>query len=673
MNFNLVAPFSLKGDQQQAVDSLFLNLQKKDQAVLLGATGTGKTFTVANLINKLQKPTLVIAHNKTLAYQLFTEFKALFPHNRVEYFVSNFDFYQPEAYLPKSDTYISKVSQVNQEIQMSRLGALNSLVGRRDTIVVASVAAIYGEFNPTDYQKLFFEIWVNQIYKRTQFLRRLVKSGYTRTNMSNTPKTFSVKGETVTLSPSWTSENLLRIIFFGDEISEIALVDQLNHNVVKSFQRFTIYPANDYLLTDDRVLESVARIKFELNERLLEFEEDNNIVAKERLKQITEHDIEEILEFHTCSGIENYSRHLELRAANDPPHTLIDYFGDDWLLVVDESHITVPQIKGMYNVDYSRKKILVDYGFRLKSALDNRPLRFAEFVNHWSKTVFISATPADYELNLVDHKIVEQIIRPTGLVDPNIVVLPKLNQINEVIKLLKQCVDNNERCFITTLTIRTAEELTHHLVKNNIKAAYLHNELKTLERSQVIFNLRKGLYDCIVGINLLREGLDVPEVALVIILDADKAGFLRNDKSLIQTIGRAARNVNGRVVMFADNQTLAMKTAINETNRRRSVQLRFNTKHSIVPTTINKPLINPLGDDKNITLLNKFLTKHKFLDFRQKDKIIKILTEKMYAASKKLNFEEALNYRDLITMINKNKNNDAFFTQDLLNKVTKAK
>ena len=655
MSFKITSEFTPKGDQPQAIEQILTNFKTQKHVTLMGATGTGKTFTVAHVINKLQKNTLVIAHNKTLAYQLFQEFKALFPSNRVEYFISNFDFYQPEAYIASTDTYINKVAHINQQIKMARLSTLNSLVSRNDVIVVASVAAIYGEFNPVDYQKLFFEINLDTRISITQLSRKLIQSGYIRSRNEIVAKSFIIKGDTVTITPGWTQNYYLRVSFFGNDITEISTVDALNRNVIKTFSRYTIFPANDYMMTQERVEESARRIEIELEEQLATFEQQNKIVEKQRLEQITRHDIEEILEFHTCSGVENYSRHLELRPALSAPYTLLDYFGKDWLLVVDESHITIPQIKGMYFADRSRKEELVKYGYRLKSALDNRPLFFKEFENKISQALYISATPKPYELDLVKQQYVEQIIRPTNLIDPQIYVYPKKNQMFQVLSLIRECAKNNERCFITVLTIKMAEELSNYLAEHNVKVTYLHSKIKTLERSQVIFDLRQGLYDCVVGVNLLREGLDVPEVALVIILDADMSGFLRDSTSLIQTIGRASRNINSRVAMFADDNSTAMITAIKETNRRRNLQLEYNKKNNLKPQQVKKPLVQVLADEEITKLLHRHLKKRQVVELKDRIKILANLEEQMLKASKELNFEKAAEIRDLIFTVKKRK------------------
>lgn len=657
MDIKLLSGFKPKGDQPQAIQDILKRYHALEKhSVLLGATGTGKTFTMANIIEKLNVPTLVLAHNKTLAHQLFYELKQFFPKNRVEYFVSNFDFYQPEAYLPKNDVYINKVAHINQKIQMSRLSTLNALTTRKDVIVIASVAAIYGEFNPADYKKLFFEIRVGQNISRLKLSRRLVASGYTRSFTDLQTKSFQFKGENLILVPGWTTDYYVKIAFYGDEITSIKIVDSLNRTTIDNFVNYTVFPATDYMLTKDRVNESIARIKFELAERYQELLDSDKEFEARRLLQITENDLEEISEFHTCNGIENYSRHLELRPAKEPPYTLLDYFGDDWLLIVDESHITLPQVKGMYNVDYSRKRTLVDYGFRLPSALDNRPLNFQEFNKKIDKALYLSATPANYELNLVENNVVEQLIRPTYLIDPKIYVYKKENQIIRILELIKEAIKNNERIFVVTLTIKTAEELSKYLLDNNIKATYLHNKLKTLERSKILYDLRRGIYDCVVGINLLREGLDLPEVALICILDADQQGFLRNDKSLIQIIGRAARNLNGRVVMFADKKTKAIDVAINETQRRRKIQQAYNIKHQVEPRQVVKELNNPTINDDVWNLINKHLKTKERITLRQQHQVLENIEKQMIQAAKELDFEKAAELRDLLFLVKQSKN-----------------
>ncbi|WP_338974563.1 excinuclease ABC subunit UvrB [Spiroplasma endosymbiont of Tricholauxania praeusta] len=660
--FKLKAPYKPTGDQPEAISKLVVAIKNNIKyQVLLGATGTGKTFTMANVIAQVQKPTLILVHNKTLAMQLYGELKTFFPENRVEYFVSYFDFYQPEAYLPKTDTYIDKNSKQNQEIEMLRLSALNGLSISKDVIVVASVAAIYGEQEPTAYKDNFFELRKGQKINRKDLLLRLIKNGYVRNDITLEPGSFSAKGDLIKLAPSWNDQFYLRISLFGDEIEEIARIDTLGANVLERFPFITIFPAQNYITSKNRVDQAIIKITEELKITLAQLRKNNMLVEAQRLEQRTEHDLESLKEFGICSGIENYSRHLENREVGSAPYTLIDFFPDDFLTIIDESHMTLPQIRGMYNTDRSRKKTLVKYGFRLPSALDNRPLNFNEFSNKLKQVIYTSATPADYELALIKNEVepfnvpVQQIIRPTGLLDPTIEIKPTKNQMEDIINQIKLRTKNNERVFITTLTIRMAEELSNFLQEQKIKVAYIHNELKTLERTKVLLDLRKGVFDVIVGINLLREGLDVPEVSLICILDADKSGFLRNTKSLIQTIGRAARNVNGHVILYGDIKTEAMTQAIEETQRRREIQLAYNKKHNIVPVTVKKPLSEIVSTrelDVDLKILNSSKGKTKIA---AKTKIIADLRVEMLQAAKDLNFEKAASLRDLILSIESEK------------------
>lgn len=660
--FKLVAPYQPTGDQPAAIKTLVAGINKNiKHQVLLGATGTGKTFTMANVIVQVQKPTLILVHNKTLAMQLYGELKTFFPENRVEYFVSYFDFYQPEAYLPKTDTYIDKNSKQNQEIEMLRLSALNGLSISKDVIVVASVAAIYGEQEPAQYRNNFFELRKSQEINRKDLLLKLIKNGYVRNDTTLEPGTFSVKGDLIKLAPSWNDQYYLRISLFGDEIEEIARIDSLGANVLERFSFVTIFPAQNYITSKSRVENAIVKIKEELKFTLAQLKANSMLVEAQRLEQRTNHDLESLTEFGICSGIENYSRHLEGRAQGTPPFTLIDFFPEDFLTIIDESHMTIPQVRGMYNTDRSRKETLVKYGFRLPSAMDNRPLNFNEFSQKLKQIIYTSATPADYELELIKkahapfNVPVQQVIRPTGLLDPTIEVKPTVNQIDDIIMQVAQRIKNNERVFITTLTIRMAEELTNFLQEKKIKVAYIHNELKTLERTKVLLDLRKGVFDVIVGINLLREGLDVPEVSLICILDADKSGFLRNTKSLIQTIGRAARNVNGHVILYGDVVTDAMIQAMDETKRRREIQITYNKKHNITPTTVKKPLSEIVSTrelDKDLKLLNNTKGKAKVT---AKVKIIADLRAEMLQAAKDLDFEKAASLRDLILSIESDK------------------
>ena len=589
MKFELVSKYQPTGDQPAAIETLVagINAGKKEQ-VLLGGTGTGKTFTVSNVIAKVNKPTLVLSHNKTLAGQLYSELKEFFPNNRVEYFVSNFDFYQPEAYIPGSDTYIDKSTKTNYEIEMLRSSAMNSLLDRDDVIVVASVASIYGLGNPDKYREMIFAVRVGQILDRKEVLTYLVDRQYHRNDLEQTKGTFRVRGDTIEIVPGHTDSWLIRIELFGDEVERITEVDPLNGHILNAYSQYTIYPATGYVTTKEQMDIAANNIEKELEERLEFFLAENKLLEHQRLEQRTRHDIEMLREVGMCPGIENYSMHIDGRARGERPYTLIDYFPKDFLLVVDESHVMLPQVRGMYNGDRSRKETLVEYGFRLPSALDNRPLQFNEFENILHQAIYVSATPGDYELERVHGDVVQQIIRPTGLLDPLIEVRSSKGQIDDLISEIYERQKKNERVLITTLTIRMAEDLTGYLKELGIKVAYLHTETKTLERTEILRDLRLGKYDVLVGINLLREGLDLPEVSLVAILDADKEGFLRNYRSLIQTIGRAARNANGQVIMYADKMTDSMERAIEETKRRRAIQDEYNQVHGIIPQTIQK-------------------------------------------------------------------------------------
>lgn len=656
--FKLVAPYQPTGDQPEAIKKLINGIKNniKNQ-VLLGATGTGKTFTMANVINSVQKPTLILVHNKTLAMQLYGELKTFFPENRVEYFVSYFDFYQPEAYLPKSDTYIDKNSKINQEIEMLRLSTLNALSTSKDVIVVASVAAIYGAQDPEQYRKSFFELKKDVKINRQDLLHRLVIIGYQRNDLELNPGTFTAKGDVIKIAPSWTDQYFLRISLFGDEIEEIARVDTLNGNVLERYPFLTIFPAQDYVSTRERVNYAIEQITNELQVTLTKMRKKNLLLEAQRLEQRTNNDLESLREFGICAGIENYSRFLEKRNVGQAPYTLFDFFPQDFLTIIDESHMTLPQVRGMYNTDRSRKETLVNYGFRLPSALDNRPLNFSEFSTRLNYVVYTSATPGDYELNVIKNEkagfnqTIQQVIRPTGLLDPTVEIKPSINQINDIIEQIKRRAQNQERVFITTLTIRMAEELTAYLQEHKIKVAYLHNELKTLERTKVLLDLRKGVYDAIVGINLLREGLDVPEVSLICILDADKSGFLRNTRSLIQTIGRAARNVHGHVILYADEVSFAMKEAMQETSRRREIQTIYNQEHSITPVNVKKPLSEIISTKELDVDLKKLKTTKGKEKITAKQKIISELRVEMLEAAKALNFEKAAALRDLILSI----------------------
>ena len=648
--FELVSNYKPTGDQPKAIKELLEGLRAgKKVQVLLGATGTGKTFTVSNIINDIQKPTLVLVHNKTLAGQLYSEFKELFPNSRVEYFVSNFDFYQPEAYLPKSDTYIDKSAVMNEEIEMLRTSAINSVLERRDTIVVASVASIYGLTDPDEYRNLVFEIRVGEELNRKELLSRLIDAQYERNNLELNSGTFRVRGDIIEIAPPHTNEYYIKIDIFGDEVEHIYQIDKTTGEIRKNYSTYPVFPAYDHASTRQRIAEAVNTIRLELDERLNYFRNRGQLLEAERLDLRTRQDMESMLEFGMCPGIENYSRHIDKRKPGTRPYTLIDYFPRDFLLIVDESHVTFPQIRGMYNGDRSRKETLVEFGFRLPSALDNRPLNFSEFESLMPQTICTSATPGDYELSKCDHKVVEQIIRPTGLLDPIIEVRKTLGQIDDLMYEISKRIANHERTMIVTLTIRMAEDLTAYLKEKGFKIAYLHNETKTLERTEIIYQLRKGKYDILVGINLLREGLDIPEVSLITILDADKEGFLRSTRSLIQVTGRAARNKNGKVIMYADRITDSMREAIEETNRRRQIQEKYNDDNGIIPETIIKDIRLPLKNSENEvdSLLN--LTKKSSRSEIQAK--LKSLEKEMREAAKNYDFERAAEIRDIILEI----------------------
>jgi excinuclease ABC, B subunit len=647
--FKLVSEYSPMGDQPSAIKQLVegINQGKKEQ-VLLGGTGTGKTFTVANVIAKVNKPTLVLAHNKTLAGQLYSELKEFFPENRVEYFVSNFDFYQPEAYIPKSDTYIDKNAQTNYEIEMLRSSAMNSLLERRDTIVVASVASIYGLSNPNQYKEMIFSIRVNQIIDRKELLTYLVDRQYNRNDIEQSKGTFRVRGDVIEIVPGHTESYVIRIELFGDEVDRICEVDPLTGKVLGSYNHYTIYPAYGYVTKREQMLKACETISAELKERLAFFDETHKPLEYERLDQRTRHDVEMLREVGMCPGIENYSRHIDGRREGQRPYTLIDYFPSDFLIVVDESHVMLPQVRGMFNGDRSRKETLVEYGFRLPSALDNRPLRFEEFEKIINQAIYVSATPGDYELEKTKGVVAQQIIRPTGLLDPLIEVRPTENQIDDLISEIQERIEKNERVLITTLTKRMAEDLSAFLKEVGLKVAYLHSDTKTLERTEILRELRLGKYDVLVGINLLREGLDLPEVSLVCILDADKEGFLRSERSLIQTIGRAARNSNGKVIMYGDNMTDSMKNAIEETARRRKIQEAYNEEHDITPTTIKKEIREAIHGQETIDNVSQTLKKGKKVGKKAKKALISDLEKQMKDAAKVLDFERAMELRDMI-------------------------
>ena len=647
--FKLVSQYSPMGDQPTAIKQLVEGIRagKKEQ-VLLGGTGTGKTFTVSNVIAQVNKPTLVLAHNKTLAGQLYSELKEFFPENRVEYFVSNFDFYQPEAYIPKSDTYIDKNAKTNYEIEMLRSAAMNSLLERRDTIVVASVASIYGLGNPEQYREMIFSLRVGQEIDRRELLTYLVDRQYQRNDIEQSKGTFRVRGDVIEIVPGHTENWLIRIELFGDEVEGISEVDPLTGKVLGRYKTYTIYPAYGYVTKKEQMLRACDTISEELKERLQYFKDAMKPLEYERLDQRTRHDIEMLREVGMCPGIENYSRHIDGRKAGQRPYTLIDYFPDDFLMIIDESHVMLPQVRGMFNGDRSRKETLVEYGFRLPSALDNRPLRFEEFEDIIHQVIYVSATPGDYELEKTHGEYAEQIIRPTGLLDPIIDVRPTKNQIDDLIDEIHERIEKNERVLITTLTKRMAEDLSAYLKEVGLKVAYLHSDTKTLERTEILRDLRLGKYDVLVGINLLREGLDLPEVSLVCILDADKEGFLRSERSLIQTIGRAARNANGKVIMYGDHITESMQKAIDETNRRRQIQEAYNKEHHIIPQTIHKEIHDLIQGKETMEEASSLLQKGKKATKQAKKKLIDDLEKEMKEAAKVLDFERAMELRDII-------------------------
>lgn len=647
--FKLVSKFEPKGDQPKAIKALVdgLNANKKHQ-VLLGATGTGKTFTIANVIQQVQKPTLVFVHNKTLAGQLYSEFKELFPNNRVEYFVSNFDYYQPEAYMPKTDTYIEKTAMINEELDMLRMAALNAVLERRDTIIVSSVASIYASSDPQLYRDMFFTIKVNEKIDRVALLRKLVERQYQRNDIDQKRGTFRVRGDVIEVTFGYTDQHHLRIELFDDVIERISEVEVVSGKTLNNYMVYNIFPANEYARDKETIWRACEKIETELHERLSYLKSENKLLEAQRLEQRTLYDLEALREFGMCSGIENYSRHIDGRKLDERPFNLYDYFPEDFLLVVDESHVSVPQIRGMYNGDRARKTVLVDYGFRLPSALDNRPMRFEEWEQIVNQVIYVSATPGDYELTKAPDNIVEQIIRPTGLIDPKITIKPQREQIDDIIDQIKLRILKNERVMITTLTVKMAEDLTSYLKKLDLKVVYLHHETKTLERIDVIRDFRKGKYDVLVGINLLREGLDIPEVSLVAIFDADKEGFLRSSRSLIQTIGRAARNVHGEVFLYADRITDSMRFAIAETNRRREIQEEYNKANNITPTTIVKEIRDAISGKETAEMAVKFMKKKVKKDQQAQEKLISDLEKQMREAARVLDFERAAELRDII-------------------------
>ena len=652
--FELVSGYQPQGDQPQAIDELVKGIQagKKEQ-VLLGATGTGKTFTISNVIARVNKPTLVFAHNKTLAGQLYSEFKEFFPHNRVEYFVSNFDYYQPEAYLPNTDTYIDKNATTNIELDMLRMAAVNSILERRDTIIIASVACIYGASNPEQYRDMFFSLHVGDVIDRKKLMQRLVAQQYTRNDMDLSRGTFRARGDVIEIAPGHTDAFILRIELFDDEIERICEVDPLSGKTLNAYSVYVVYPASGYATSQDIINRAADTIEEELEERLQYFEQEGKLLEKQRLEQRTRYDVEALRQFGVCPGIENYSRHIDGRRPGERPYTLFDYFPDDFLLVVDESHVSLPQIRGMYNGDRSRKETLVNFGFRLPSALDNRPLRFEEFEKMVNQAIYVSATPGDYELEKVHGEVIEQIIRPTGLLDPIVEVRPTKGQIDDLVDEIRERIERNERTLITTLTVRMAEDLTAYLKNMDFKVAWLHHEVTTIERTEIIQDLRKGKYDVLVGINLLREGLDIPEVSLITILDADKEGFLRSERSLIQIIGRAARNAQGKVIMYADTITQSMRKALDETARRREIQMAFNEEHGITPKTIIKPIHDVVRSKETKEMTAAYMKKKNKMAKKDKTKMLENIEKEMKEAARVLDFERAAQLRDILIELRK--------------------
>ncbi|MDD5836049.1 MAG: excinuclease ABC subunit UvrB [bacterium] len=643
--FELISKYKPSGDQPEAIKELVEGLKEgKKEQVLLGATGTGKTFTIANVIAKTNKPTLVLAHNKTLAGQLYSELKEFFPNNHVEYFVSYYDYYQPEAYVPSSDTYIEKDSSINDEIDELRHGATSNLINNRDVIVVASVSCIYGIGDKEDYVNSMLILSVGQKISRGEILNRLVDMTYERNDLDFHRGTFRVHGDTIDIILASEKSHGIKIELFGDEVDRISIFDPLTGAMERQVKNVSIFPATHFVTSKDKLNEAIRRIQAELDERLAYFKANNKFIEEQRLRERVNYDIEMLKETGFCSGVENYSRHLALRGEGETPCTLMDFFPDDYLLVVDESHVTLPQVRGMYNGDRMRKSTLVEYGFRLPSALDNRPLKYDEFEQKINQVIYVSATPGNLELEHTHNQYVEQIIRPTGLLDPNIEIRPTEGQIDDIIGEINKRKAKNERVLITTLTIRMAEELTNYLKEVGIKVAYLHSEVKTLERLKIIHDLRQGKYDCVVGINLLREGIDIPEVSLICIMDADKQGFLRSTRSLIQTVGRAARNADGHVIMYADTMSEAMEETIKETNRRRSIQEEYNKQHHIIPKTIIKEIRDVVSNEVK-TDSNKTNTK---MNKKEKALLMQSIETQMNEAAKNLDFERAMELRDIL-------------------------
>ncbi|TFE03893.1 excinuclease ABC subunit UvrB [Jeotgalibacillus salarius] len=649
--FDLQSKYQPAGDQPAAIKKLVEGLeQNKQHQTLLGATGTGKTFTVSNVVQEVKRPTLVIAHNKTLAGQLYSEFKEFFPNNAVEYFVSYYDYYQPEAYVPQTDTFIEKDASINDEIDKLRHSATSSLFERDDVIIISSVSCIYGLGSPEEYKELVVSLRMGMEIERNQLLRRLVDIQYERNDIAFTRGTFRVRGDVVEIFPAKNDEHCIRVEFFGDEIDRIRMVDALTGEILGDRDHVAVFPASHFVTREEKMRKAIENIEIELEEQLKILRADDHLLEAQRLEQRTRYDLEMMREMGFCSGIENYSRHLTLREAGATPYTLIDYFPDDFLLVIDESHVTLPQIRGMYNGDQARKKVLVDHGFRLPSAMDNRPLKFEEFEKHVNRAIYVSATPGPYEIEHTG-EMVEQIIRPTGLLDPTIEIRPSEGQIDDLLGEIQERIEKNERTLITTLTKKMSEDLTDYLKEIGIKVQYLHSEVKTLERIEIIRDLRIGKYDVLIGINLLREGLDIPEVSLITILDADKEGFLRSDRALIQTIGRAARNSNGHVILYADKVTDSMQRAMDETERRREKQVAYNEKHGITPVTINKEIRDVIRATHAAEESEEYVSpaeQMKKLSKKERGKVIESMEIEMKEAARALDFEKAAELRDLI-------------------------
>ncbi|MFK9090161.1 excinuclease ABC subunit UvrB [Bacillus salipaludis] len=648
--FELVSKYSPQGDQPAAIRELVEGIkQNKRHQTLLGATGTGKTFTVSNVIKEVNKPTLVIAHNKTLAGQLYSEFKEFFPNNAVEYFVSYYDYYQPEAYVPQTDTFIEKDASINDEIDKLRHSATSSLFERKDVIIIASVSCIYGLGSPEEYSEMVLSLRTGMEIERNQLLHRLVDIQYERNDIDFKRGTFRVRGDVVEIFPVSRDEHCMRVEFFGDEIDRIREVDALTGEIIGEREHVAIFPASHFVTREEKMRVAIENIEKELEERLAVLRADDKLLEAQRIEQRTRYDLEMMREMGFCSGIENYSRHLTLRPAGSTPYTLLDYFPEDFLMIIDESHVTLPQVRGMFNGDKARKQVLVDHGFRLPSALDNRPLTFDEFEKHVHNAIFVSATPGPYELEHTP-EMIQQIIRPTGLLDPTLEVRPIEGQIDDLIGEIQDRVKKNERVLVTTLTKKMSEDLTDYLKEIGIKVQYLHSEVKTLERIEIIRELRLGKYDVLIGINLLREGLDIPEVSLITILDADKEGFLRSERSLIQTIGRAARNANGHVIMYADRITDSMEKAISETKRRREIQEEYNKKHGVTPQTIQKEIRDVIRATHAAEEQEEYTPAASFskMSKKERDKLIATMEKEMKTEAKALNFERAAELRDLL-------------------------